>query len=54
MYYIKNKNGVTRYASSSCSQAMGYYESVKKNEGGYAELWIDNNMVLSTYKLIAE
>lgn len=49
MYWIKNKDGVSRFATSSCPQAMGYYEYTKKHEGGYAELWIDDTKVLSTY-----
>lgn len=49
MYWIKNKEGIPRFATSSSSNALGYYEYTKKHEGGYAELWIDDTLVLSTY-----
>lgn len=47
MYYIKDKDGHTRFTTSASDTSNGYYWFLRKNEG-YAEVWHNEECVLKT------
>ena len=47
MYYIKDRDGHTRFATPESDMANGYYCFLKKNEG-YAEVWYNGKCVFKT------